>query len=85
MKSVSIAQARDSLTELLYEAEEGKPVQVTRRGKAVAVLLSEAEYERLKSSAATADFAGWAQAWRSRLPAGFEGVIASELDRWAEL
>lgn len=83
MKSVSIAQARDSLTELLYEAEGGRPVQVTRRGKAVAVLLSEAEYERLRGSARP-DFAGWCQAWRARQGAGFEGVTAGELDRWAE-
>lgn len=85
MKTVSIAQARDSLTELLYEAEEGRPVQVTRRGKAVAVLLSEAEYERLRSAAGSADFGAWAQAWRLRLSAGFEGVTAAELDHWAEL
>ena len=83
MKSVSIAQAKDRLTELLYEAEEGQPTQVTRRGKAVAVLLSEAEYARLQS-AARADFAAWGQAWRARLPAGFEGVTAEELARWVE-
>ncbi len=85
MKSVSIAQAKDSLTELLYEAEDGKPVQVTRRGKAVAVLLSEAEYERLRASATASDFAAWAQAWRERLPAGFDGLTPAEVDRWADL
>jgi prevent-host-death family protein len=83
MKTVSIAQARDSLAELLYEAEEGRPVQVTRRGKAVAVLLSETEYERLLGSARP-DFAAWSQAWRGRQNAGFEGVTAEELDRWAD-
>lgn len=83
MKTVSIAQAKNSLTELLYEAEGGRPVQVTRRGKAVAVLLSEAEYERLLGSART-DFAAWSQAWRGRQGAGFEGVTAEELARWAE-
>lgn len=85
MKSVSIAEARNSLTELLYEAEEGRPVQVTRRGRAVAVLLSEAEYEHLKAAAATsADFAAWAQAWRARQTPGFEGVSDAELERWRE-
>lgn len=83
MKSVSIAQARDSLAELLYEAEEGRPVQVTRRGKAVAVLLSETEYERLQGNARP-DFAAWNQAWRDRQLQGFEGVTAEELARWAE-
>lgn len=85
MKAVSIAQARNSLAELVYEAEEGQPVQVTRRGRPVVVLLSEAEYERLQAAAAMVDFAAWAQAWRGRLPAGFEGITPEELARWREL
>ncbi|HEX4896417.1 MAG TPA: type II toxin-antitoxin system Phd/YefM family antitoxin [Solimonas sp.] len=85
MKAVSIAQAKDRLTELLYQAEDGQPVQVTRRGRAVAVLVSEAEYERLKTAAAAAaDFAAWVQAWRARLPAGFEGLSATELEQWQD-
>jgi prevent-host-death family protein len=85
MKTVSIAQAKDSLTELLYEAEEGRPIQVTRRGKAVAVLLSEADYARLRALAPAPDFGAWAQQWRSRLPAGFDGITPAELTRWADL
>ncbi|WP_028081130.1 type II toxin-antitoxin system Phd/YefM family antitoxin [Solimonas soli] len=86
MKAVSIADAKNRLTELLYEAEEGAPVQVTRRGQPVAVLLSEAEYARLKSAAAgAADFAAWAQSWRQDLPAGLEGITPAELERWREL
>jgi prevent-host-death family protein len=86
MKSVSIAEAKNRLTELLYQAEDGQPVQLTRRGHAVAVLLSDAEYLRLKSAAAGAlDFAAWAQAWRLRLPPGIEGISASELERWREI
>lgn len=85
MKTVSIAQARNSLTELVYEAEEGRPVQFTRRGRPVAVLVSEAEYARLKAAAgAASDFAAWAQAWRAALPAGFEGITSAELARWQE-
>ena len=83
MKAVSIAEAKNRLTELLYQAEEGQPVQVTRRGQPVAVLLSEAEYARLKSAAAAAaDFAGWVQNWREQLPDGFEGIGPGELERW---
>lgn len=86
MKSVSIADAKNRLTELLYQAEEGQPVQVTRRGQAVAVLLSDTEYLRLKTAAAGAvDFAAWAQAWRQRLPAGTEGIGAAELERWRDI
>lgn len=86
MKSVSIADAKNHLTELLYQAEEGQPVQVTRRGQPVAVLLSETEYERLKTAAAAAvDFAAWAQHWREQLPTGFDGIGAAELERWRDL
>lgn len=85
MKAVSIADAKNRLTELLYAAEEGQPVQVTRRGQPVAVLLSESEYLRLKAAAASAvDFAAWARRWREALPAGFEGIGAAELERWRE-
>lgn len=86
MKSVSIADAKNRLTELLYNAEDGQPVQVTRRGQPVAVLLSEHEYLRLKSAAAAAvDFAAWVRNWREQLPAGVEGISAAELERWREL
>jgi len=86
MKAVSIAEAKNRLTELLYEAEDGAPVQVTRRGQPVAVLVSETEYLRLKAAAAgAADFAAWSQTWRQQLPAGIEGVTPAELDRWRDL
>ena len=86
MKSVSIADARNRLTELLHGTEDGQSVQVTRRGQPVAVLLSETEYLRLKSAAAGAvDFAAWVRRWREQLPAGIEGISAIELERWREL
>ena len=86
MKKVSIADAKNRLTELLYQAEDGQPVQVTRRGQAVAVLLSDAEDARLRNAAAgAADFAVWAQTWRQRLPAGIEGISSAELDRWRDI
>ena len=48
-KRVSIADARDHLTALVRSAEEGHPVELTRRGKLVAVLVSSQEYEKLTS------------------------------------
>ncbi|SFF23731.1 prevent-host-death family protein [Fontimonas thermophila] len=82
MKTVSIAQAKDTLTALVREAEEGRPVAISRRGRPVVVLLGEAEYTRLRAAAAAADFGSWLQAWRLRLPADFEGISAEELARW---
>ena len=37
MLEVSVAKARDALTQLVREAEGGKVVHITRRGKSVAV------------------------------------------------
>lgn len=43
----SIAEARDKLAKLVRESESG-PVELTRRGRPVAVLVSLAEFERLQ-------------------------------------
>lgn len=47
-KRYSIAEARDKLASIVHEVEEAGPVKLTRRGKPVAVLITESEYERLK-------------------------------------
>jgi prevent-host-death family protein len=43
----SVAEARANLSKILDEVELGHEVEVTRRGKAVAVVMSVQEYERL--------------------------------------
>lgn len=43
----SIAQARSNLPRLVREAEQGKAVELTRRGEPVAVLIGRREFERL--------------------------------------
>jgi prevent-host-death family protein len=48
MKSTSVREAKSGLTGLLREVEKGHAVRLTRRGKPVAVLLSEQQYERLQ-------------------------------------
>jgi len=45
----SIAEARNNLAKLVREAETGKQVALTRRGRAVAVLVGRGDYERLVS------------------------------------
>lgn len=47
VKRYSIAEARDHLPSLVHEAETGTTVELTRRGKPVAVLVARDEYERL--------------------------------------
>ncbi len=46
----SIAEARNNLARLVHEAEDGDPVHLTRRGLPVAVILSLAEYERMRAA-----------------------------------
>lgn len=47
-KQYSIAAAKDNLPGIVHEVEQNGPVELTRRGKPVAVLLSVEEYERLQ-------------------------------------
>ena len=49
----SIADARNNLPELVRQAESGKPVELTRRGEPVAVLLGRKEYDRLTAPSRT--------------------------------
>lgn len=47
-KQYSIAAARNQLPAIVHEVEKGQPVELTRRGRPVAVLLSARDYEQLK-------------------------------------
>jgi prevent-host-death family protein len=48
-KRYSIAEARHNLAAIVHEAERESPVELTRRGEPVAVLLSLEAYQRLLS------------------------------------
>ena len=50
MKRVSIAEAKSQLSALIRAAEEA-PIEISRRGTPVAVLLSSATFERLQRRA----------------------------------
>jgi prevent-host-death family protein len=64
-KSYSIAEARDNLAAIVHEAENSKGVEITRRGRPVAVLISKREYDRLHSK--RAGFWNAYQAFRQRV------------------
>ena len=46
-KKYSIAEARENLSGIVHEVEGGSRVELTRRGKPVAVLIGIDEYQRL--------------------------------------
>lgn len=48
-KKYSIAEARSNLPSIVDQAEAGTEVELTRRGKPVAVLISHRQLERLRS------------------------------------
>jgi len=81
MKETSIREAKSRLTSLIHEAERGRAVRLTRRGKPVAVLVSDRQYERMKAaSAPRRDFLRFLQGWRREMIAkGLPFLSESEL------
>jgi prevent-host-death family protein len=71
-KQYSIAEARRSLPTVVDEAESGGEVELTRRGRPVAVVISVEEYERLKSRRAT--FGEAYGEFREAFPEGTDGI-----------
>lgn len=48
-KRYSVSEARSNLPQLVREAERGVAIELTRRGRAVAVMVSLRDYERVKA------------------------------------
>ena len=57
MIDISIAEAHNRLSALLKKVEKG-PITITRRGKAVGVILSPEEYQRLRQAEAYSQVVG---------------------------
>lgn len=87
MPVVSIADAKNRLTQIVHQAEDGEPIHITRRGKPVAVLISETRYQGLiRSLEQRKSFCAALDDWRrgmmeedDEFPSGedFEGLRAS--------
>jgi prevent-host-death family protein len=71
----SIAEARNDLTGIVHEVENGKTVRITRRGKRAAVLLSEECYARLSAGRLT-----FSEAYRAWKDGGTTGLSRSYFD-----
>lgn len=69
----SVIEARNKLSTLLDQVERGGTVEIARRGKPVAVVVSIAEYHRRVARAG--QFARAFRAWRATLePGDLEGL-----------
>ena len=47
MKTSTIAEAKNNLSQLIYQLESDEPIHLTRHGKLVAVMLSAVNYQKL--------------------------------------
>ena len=75
-KQFSIAEAKNRLPSIIHYVEKGPYVELTRRGKPVAVLLSIQEYERLSLR-----YTGfWSALSEFRQKIEGEGIEISEAD-----
>jgi prevent-host-death family protein len=79
-REYSIAHAKDHLTEAVRAAEAGEPVTLTRRGRPVAVIVSEAEYRRLAGP--RGDFWTALQEFRATFDSARDGI---EPEYWESL
>lgn len=82
-RTYSIASARSKLAEIIDEVEAGEDVEIVRRGKKVAVLVSPARYARM-SGAKTAFGDAYDAFMKSRAPRSFgvePGAIEASRDR----
>ena len=84
MSQVSIAEAKNTLTHLIYEAERGEVIHITRHGKPVAVLLSEEAYEQFKSREQKTDFWQAIQTWRAQASFDWPELTPEEVDSWRD-
>lgn len=84
MHEVSIADAKNHLTQVVRDAENGETVHITRRGKRAAVLLSEAEYQRLKRQQPEADLWSTISDWRATASFEEDGLSGDEVDGWRD-
>lgn len=72
-KQFSIAEAKNRLPALVHSTDEGVAIELTRRGKPVAVLISMRDYERLTRR--HEGFWGALESFRRRQPESQESVI----------
>ncbi len=63
-RTYSVAEARRNLPSIVRDASEGRAVAITRRGVAVAVVVSPQDYRRLDSTRPS--FRDAYAAWRAR-------------------
>ncbi len=82
MEAVSIAEAKSHLSQLIHQAENGKPIHLSRHGKPVAVLVSQEQYTHLTREEDTP----WEAItkWRSCVSLQGDDLSDLEIDQWRD-
>ena len=75
-RSVSVAEAKNKLPSILREVEEGTIIEITRYGKAVAMVVPERDYRRMVVSGQ----GFWASLGKVRHIISSEGIVIDESD-----
>ncbi|ETW98856.1 type II toxin-antitoxin system Phd/YefM family antitoxin [Candidatus Entotheonella palauensis] len=83
MSQVSIVEAKNALTRLIHQAEQGEEIHITRHGKPVAVLLSREVYERLQAGKQPS-FWQAIQDWRAQATFDSPELTPEEVDGWRD-
>jgi prevent-host-death family protein len=85
MQEVSIAEAKARLPGLIHQVESGAPVQITRRGVPVAVLLSESDYAALQARPPAQGLWDTISEWRRQTGCDdLPDLAAEEVDAWRD-
>ncbi|MEW5786311.1 MAG: type II toxin-antitoxin system Phd/YefM family antitoxin [Pseudomonadota bacterium] len=85
MLETPITEAKNTFTALVHQVEEGEVVHLTRHGRPVAVILSEADYQRLRrQEGPRPDILGFVETWRAGLPADWQPLADAEVDTWRD-
>jgi len=84
MTEVSVAEAKARLTRLIHGVEDGELVHITRRGKAVAVLVSASEFAALQARAPARDLWDSIQDWRAEAAFDWPDLTPDEVAGWRD-
>lgn len=81
MKTSTIADAKNNLSQLLAQLDGNEPIQLTRYGKPVAVILSQAGYQQLiqPNKKLYQAIMNWREQHDGRINLGFSDAELDEL------
>lgn len=81
MDTTTIADAKNNLPKLIHAAEAGADIHISRHGKPVAVLVSEARYQQLFNTGK--DVFNAILQWREAY-GGVDDLTDGEVDSWRD-